>query len=57
MNAIVKEFQDDQELIDEVKAQSKKGVSKDNLYVVSHDDDRTNRVAEQVNGMIGGHVR
>lgn len=50
MKPIVKEFQDDQELIDEVKAQSKKGVSKDDLYVISHDDDRTDRVAKQANG-------
>lgn len=50
MKPIAKEFQDDQELINEVNMQSEKGVSKDNLYVVSHDNDRTDRVAKQVNG-------
>ncbi|GIO23600.1 general stress protein [Oceanobacillus sp. J11TS1] len=48
MKPIVKEFHDDQALIEEVKLQSQKGISKDNLYVMSHDDDRTDRVAKNV---------
>ena len=48
MKPIVKEFKDDTELMDEVKGLSEKGVSKDHLYVMSHDDDRTDRVADQV---------
>lgn len=49
MKPVVKEFQDDQALIDEVEAQANKGISKDDLYVISHDNDRTDRVASQVN--------
>jgi len=45
----VKEFQDDMDLIEEVKTQANKGVSKENMYVVSHDDDRTKRLADKVN--------
>lgn len=46
MKPIIKEFQDDKILMEEVKIQSQKGISKDNLYVISHDHDRTERVAE-----------
>ncbi|GGB50432.1 general stress protein [Virgibacillus dakarensis] len=48
MKPIVKEFQDDTALMTEVKELSAKGIHKDNLYVMSHDADRTNRVAEKV---------
>lgn len=48
MKPIVKEFQDDRSLIMEVKALSARGISKENLYVISHDDDRTDRVSDQV---------
>lgn len=34
--------------MNQVKLQSQKGISKDNLYVISHDDDRTERVADNV---------
>lgn len=46
MKPVVKEFKDDTELMEEVKSLSAKGVSKDSLYVMSHDDDRTERIAE-----------
>lgn len=46
MKPAIKEFKDDTELMNEVKSLSRKGVSKDDLYVLSHDDDRTERVAE-----------
>lgn len=48
MKPVVKEFQDDVKLMKEVQRQAANGVSKDNLYVVSHDDDRTDRVAGKV---------
>lgn len=48
LKPIVREFQDDQVLIDEVELQAAKGISKDDLYVISHDDDRTDRVADKV---------
>lgn len=46
MKPIVKEFQDDVKLTEEVQTQINNGVSADNLYVISHDDDRTKRVAD-----------
>lgn len=46
MKPAVQEFKDDVELINEVKSLAEKGVSKDTLYVMSHDDDRTERVAD-----------
>lgn len=48
MKPAVIEFKDDAALMKEVKSLSEKGVSKDHLYVMSHDEDRTNRVAENV---------
>lgn len=41
MKPTVKVFQDDIGLLNELKKQSSKGVPKDNLYVVAHDDQRT----------------
>ncbi len=49
MKPAVKEFQDDTALMDEVKRQAAAGISKDDLYVIAHDDDRTDRVAGNVN--------
>lgn len=48
MKPEVKEFKDDVELMQEVKEQSKRGISKEDLYVMSHDDDRTERVANKM---------
>lgn len=48
MKPDVKEFKDDVELKKEVKKLSEDGVSKSNLYVMSHDDDRTDRVADSI---------
>lgn len=48
MKPTVKEFQDDKALMQEVKTQAANGVKKENLYVMSHDDDRTDRVAGKV---------
>lgn len=49
LKPLVKEFQDDIELVQEVEQLSKQGVDKDRLYVLSHDDDRTKRIADKVN--------
>lgn len=48
MKPVIKEFKDDVELMKEVKSLADKGVSKENLYVMSHDEDRTDRVADNV---------
>lgn len=50
----VKEFQDDQDVIQEVENQLNDGVSKENLYIISHDDDRTKRIANKVNANVIG---
>lgn len=48
MKPIVKEFFDDTAIEEEVEVQLNKGISPDQLYIISHDNDRTNRVAGQV---------
>jgi len=45
----IKEFTDDVEVVDEVKRLVADGVSKDDLYVMSHDHDRTDRIADKAN--------
>lgn len=37
------------DLVKEVKFQSSQGVSKDNLYVISHDGNHTKRIAGEIN--------
>lgn len=49
MKPTVRVFQDDTELVQEVKKEKENGISADNLYVMSHDDDRTDRVAQRAN--------
>jgi hypothetical protein len=49
MKPTVKEFYNDKELISEVEMLASKGIDKKNLYVLSHDDDRTERVADNAN--------
>jgi len=46
MKPTLLEFDDDQKLAEDVKSRIAQGASPDNLYVLSHDDDRTERVAE-----------
>lgn len=48
MKPKVTEFQDDTELMKEVKNLAANGIDKENLYVMSHDTDRDKRVAESV---------
>lgn len=38
----IKEYMNDQELAKDVQKLRDNGVNKDNVYVLSHDDDRTN---------------
>lgn len=47
MKPIVKEFTDDAELIKMVQSLARKGISKDKLYIMAHDDKRTNRVTDE----------
>lgn len=48
MKPTVLQFHDDVELKTEIDRRSKQGESKNHLYVMSHDDDRTERVADSV---------
>src|SRR5699024_5962511 len=50
------EFDDDTKLMEEVKKLAAQGVSKDNLYVISHDDYRDKRVEDSVDASIVGVV-
>lgn len=49
MKPEVKEFQDDIDLISEVQALATQGVAKEDLFVFTHDKDRTDRIAEHAN--------
>ncbi|WP_077622213.1 general stress protein [Sediminibacillus massiliensis] len=42
----VKKYTNDEELQQDVNTLSRQGVDKENIYVLSHDDDRTKRVAD-----------
>ncbi len=47
MEPIVREFMNETELIHEVSQLSAQGIDKDNVYVLSHDADRTHRIVEE----------
>lgn len=54
MKPTVKEFKDDVELKKEIDKLSDEGKNKDNLYVMSHDDDRTDRISDSISaGKLG----
>ncbi|TSB47194.1 general stress protein [Alkalicoccobacillus porphyridii] len=46
MKPIYKEFKNDEEVVTAVSSLKSQGVEEDNIYVITHDDDRTNRVAD-----------
>lgn len=46
MKPIVKEYSNDEKLKDDVQKLSDNGIEKEKIYVMSHDDDRTNRLAD-----------
>jgi len=45
MKPFVKEYTNDEQLKTAVKSLKDKGVKKEDVYILSHDDDRTDRVA------------
>ncbi|MBM7553022.1 general stress protein [Thalassobacillus pellis] len=45
MKPFIKEYTNDEKLIDDVKKLKDEGVDGDNVYLLSHDDDRTDRLA------------
>ena len=48
MKPKVLEFHNDDSLMQEVRSLAAQGISKEDLYVVSHDDDREKRVADTI---------
>ncbi|SES41612.1 general stress protein [Salipaludibacillus aurantiacus] len=46
MNPIYQEFYNDEEVAGAVNSLKEKGVDQDNIYVVTHDNDRTERLAD-----------
>jgi hypothetical protein len=46
MHPLYKEFQNDQEVVDAVTEIKEKGVSEDDVYILTHDEERTKRVAD-----------
>ncbi|WP_078596801.1 general stress protein [Evansella clarkii] len=47
MDLVHKEFQNDQDAIQAIESLKTKGVDEDNIYVITHDSDRTSRVADE----------
>jgi hypothetical protein len=45
LKPFVKKYSNDEELKKDVRSLAEKGVKKEDIYVISHDDDRTKRVA------------
>lgn len=46
MKPVVREYTNDQKLMQDVKELQQLGVAKEDVYVLSHDDDRTERLAD-----------
>lgn len=46
MKPFVKEYTNDEKLQNDVSMLKDKGVNKENVYILSHDNDRTNRIAD-----------
>lgn len=46
MKPIYKEFFNDEEVVDVVQALKARNILEDDIYVITHDNDRTNRVAD-----------
>ena len=49
-----REFQNDEEVVGAIDRLKERGVSEDNIYILTHDDDRTKRVAENAEANIIG---
>ncbi|MED4130464.1 MULTISPECIES: general stress protein [Shouchella] len=46
MKPVYREFYNDEEVVNVVKALKQKNIMEDDIYVITHDDDRTDRVAD-----------
>ena len=54
MGLLHKEFYNDQEAIKAIELLKTKGVDTDNIFVITHDGDRTSRVADQADAKTVG---
>ncbi|MCA0981510.1 general stress protein [Exiguobacterium aestuarii] len=46
MSVLYKEFTNDEEVVTAVQSMKSNGVDESNIYVITHDDDRSKRVAD-----------
>ncbi|MCY8851692.1 general stress protein [Bacillus inaquosorum] len=49
MKPVVKEYTNDEQLMKDVEELQQMGVAKEDVYVLTHDDDRTERLADNTN--------
>lgn len=49
MKPVVKEYTNDEQLMKDVEELQQMGVAKEDVYVLAHDDDRTERLADNTN--------
>ncbi|WP_078549012.1 general stress protein [Litchfieldia alkalitelluris] len=49
MKTLVREYTDEKNLVEDVKELKELGVAQNNIYVLAHQDDRTEYVAEEAN--------
>ncbi|WP_396128780.1 general stress protein [Exiguobacterium mexicanum] len=46
MSVLYKEFTNDEEVVTAIQSMKAKGIEDKHIYVITHDDDRTDRVAD-----------
>ncbi|GAA0367082.1 general stress protein [Bacillus horti] len=46
MKPVVREYMNDEKLVHDVQELANRGIDKNDMFILSHDDDRTNRVAD-----------
>ncbi|WP_085507786.1 general stress protein [Thalassobacillus devorans] len=49
MKPFIREYQNDEKVVEDVKKLKDKGIDSDNVYILTHDDDRTDRLASNAN--------
>ncbi|MBM7580296.1 general stress protein [Jeotgalibacillus terrae] len=54
MSLFYKEFTNDEEVVNAIGSIKAKGVNEDTIYVVTHDDDRTKRIADNADANTPG---
>ncbi|MFC4736210.1 general stress protein [Bacillus daqingensis] len=46
MQPIFKEFHNDQEVVEAIQSLKSKNINEDDIYIITHDEDRTDRIAD-----------